>query len=235
MLGAAALEPELERLARAADAGVVVLDLRALDFLDSSGLRLVVMADSTAARRGPPARARPRRGAGSARVRDHAHERAADLRRRPEDVNHRAGSTASVGREAGVRARQRPDSAARGPPRARRPRRPRCPRTSSHDLRLLVSELVTNAVRHAELDADEAIRLSRRGVRRRPARRGPRPRAAASTPDEPRPDRRSAAGGWGLYLVETLADRWGVDRDGHDGVVRARRACGSTARGPRRL
>jgi anti-sigma B factor antagonist len=39
------LEPELERLAGAPGFAAVVLDLRGLDFLDSSGLRLLVEAD----------------------------------------------------------------------------------------------------------------------------------------------------------------------------------------------
>jgi anti-anti-sigma factor len=39
-----ALEPELERLADEPGIDVVALDLRTLDFLDSSGLRAVVLA-----------------------------------------------------------------------------------------------------------------------------------------------------------------------------------------------
>jgi anti-anti-sigma factor len=38
----AALEPELERLAGEPDVDIVALDLRALDYLDSSGLRPVL-------------------------------------------------------------------------------------------------------------------------------------------------------------------------------------------------
>jgi anti-anti-sigma factor len=44
LLATAALEPELERLADEPGVDVVALDLRALDFLDSSGLRAVVLA-----------------------------------------------------------------------------------------------------------------------------------------------------------------------------------------------
>jgi anti-anti-sigma factor len=40
----AALEPELERLADEPGVDVVALDLRDLDFLDSSGLRAVMLA-----------------------------------------------------------------------------------------------------------------------------------------------------------------------------------------------
>jgi anti-anti-sigma factor len=46
--GAEVLEQELGRLSEAASAEQVVLDLRGLEFMDSSGLRLVVMADSRA-------------------------------------------------------------------------------------------------------------------------------------------------------------------------------------------
>jgi anti-anti-sigma factor len=46
--GAAILEAELERLAAEPDLATVVLDLRGLEFIDSSGLRLVVMADMRA-------------------------------------------------------------------------------------------------------------------------------------------------------------------------------------------
>jgi anti-anti-sigma factor len=45
LAGTATLEPELERLAHSDGVEVVALDLRALDFLDSSGLRLVVTTD----------------------------------------------------------------------------------------------------------------------------------------------------------------------------------------------
>ena len=46
--GAALLESELERLAEEPDVATVVLDLRGLEFMDSSGLRLVVLADMQA-------------------------------------------------------------------------------------------------------------------------------------------------------------------------------------------
>ena len=44
--GSAALDPELRRLASEPGPPVLVLDLRGLRFMDSSGLRTVVMADS---------------------------------------------------------------------------------------------------------------------------------------------------------------------------------------------
>jgi anti-sigma B factor antagonist len=48
LLSTGELEPELERLADEPGVDVVALDLRDLDFLDSSGLRLVVLADMRA-------------------------------------------------------------------------------------------------------------------------------------------------------------------------------------------
>jgi serine/threonine-protein kinase RsbW len=77
------------------------------------------------------------------------------------------------------------------------------------DVRLLVSEVVTNAVRHANLAAGDAIELIvelDRGTLRVEVHDpggGFVPRAPA--PDPTRPS------GWGLYLVAELADRWGVD------------------------
>jgi anti-sigma B factor antagonist len=46
--GATILEAELERLAADPELGAVVLDLRGLEFMDSSGLRLVVLTDMQA-------------------------------------------------------------------------------------------------------------------------------------------------------------------------------------------
>jgi len=78
------------------------------------------------------------------------------------------------------------------------------------DLRLLVSELVTNCVRHARLSAGDPIRLrverSERMLRVEVTDPGP---GFDPEMDEPTPGQ---AGGWGLFLTERLADRWGVDR-----------------------
>jgi anti-anti-sigma factor len=46
--GAAVLEGEIDRLLGDPRVGTLVLDLRALDFMDSSGLRLVVVTDMRA-------------------------------------------------------------------------------------------------------------------------------------------------------------------------------------------
>jgi anti-sigma regulatory factor (Ser/Thr protein kinase) len=80
------------------------------------------------------------------------------------------------------------------------------------DVRLLVSELVTNALRHAGLGDEERIALA---VKVNPTDvrvevtdhgRGFDPQTVPTDPE--------AAEGWGLYLVATLSDRWGVDSDG---------------------
>ncbi|HET9120908.1 MAG TPA: SpoIIE family protein phosphatase [Solirubrobacterales bacterium] len=80
------------------------------------------------------------------------------------------------------------------------------------DLRLLVSELVTNCVRHARLSPGDPIRLrverSERMLRVEVTDPGP----GFEPESEPLP--RGEAGGWGLFLTEQLADRWGVDRAG---------------------
>src|SRR5215212_1773902 len=81
------------------------------------------------------------------------------------------------------------------------------------DVRLVVSELVTNSVRHAGLSPDEQISLtvviSDRSVRGRVCDPGP----GFKKPSEPRP-RTDLSGGWGLPIVERISDRWGVERDG---------------------
>jgi anti-sigma regulatory factor (Ser/Thr protein kinase) len=79
------------------------------------------------------------------------------------------------------------------------------------DVRLLVSELVTNSVRHSSAHSHDVVHMSvavsETSLRVEVADPGegfePKPRDA----DRTRP------GGWGLYLVDQLADRWGVARD----------------------
>jgi len=78
------------------------------------------------------------------------------------------------------------------------------------DARLLVSELVTNAIRHAGLAAADRITLvmeaDERALRIEVRDPGPGFELAEPTPDPARPS------GWGLYLVRELSDRWGVER-----------------------
>lgn len=75
-------------------------------------------------------------------------------------------------------------------------------------LRLLVSELVTNSVRHSGIEpgspVDVQVALFDGGVRMTVTDSGtgflPRPRESDM----------AVLGGWGLVLVDQLADRWGV-------------------------
>jgi anti-sigma regulatory factor (Ser/Thr protein kinase) len=79
-------------------------------------------------------------------------------------------------------------------------------------LRLLVSELVTNSVRHvsgSERPVQLAVRIGSRVIRVEVHDGG-----SGFEPAE-KPEPRGADGGFGLFLVERMASRWGVDtRDG---------------------
>jgi anti-sigma regulatory factor (Ser/Thr protein kinase) len=74
------------------------------------------------------------------------------------------------------------------------------------DVRLLVSELVTNAVRHAGGDAVRLV-VSLRGEQLRIEVHDPGNGFELEAP----PSDPLRASGWGLVLVDELADRWGVD------------------------
>ena len=77
------------------------------------------------------------------------------------------------------------------------------------DIRLLVSELVTNAVRHAELAQGDIIRLVV-DLADDTVRVEVHDPGTGFVPRKPEPDP-ARPSGWGLYLVAELADRWGVD------------------------
>ena len=81
----------------------------------------------------------------------------------------------------------------------------------ARDVRLLVSELVTNAVRHANLDAGDQILLVIELVDNR-LRVEVHDPGGGFVPTSPSPDP-ARPSGWGLYLVAELADRWGVESD----------------------
>jgi anti-sigma regulatory factor (Ser/Thr protein kinase) len=77
------------------------------------------------------------------------------------------------------------------------------------DVRLLMSELVTNSIRHAGLGPEDWVRV-------RLFIGGHRVRAEVSDPGEgfstpPQPEQ-MAESGWGMYLLERIADRWGVEQ-----------------------
>jgi anti-sigma regulatory factor (Ser/Thr protein kinase) len=78
------------------------------------------------------------------------------------------------------------------------------------DVVLLVTELVTNAVRHAGAGPERPLQV----------RLLHRPRCVVvAVADEgpgftwdPKASAGSESGGWGLFLVDQIADRWGVER-----------------------
>ena len=81
------------------------------------------------------------------------------------------------------------------------------------DIRLLVSELVTNSVRHAEIGPEDSIKLSvavdDERVRVDVVDDGP----GFDPPDPSEEADQARERGWGLFFVTQLADRWGVERD----------------------
>lgn len=76
-------------------------------------------------------------------------------------------------------------------------------------LRLIASEVVTNAVRHADAPAGSAVRLAATRVGRdmlvtvTDAGRGPLPTARDADP---------YTGGYGMHIIDAEARRWGVER-----------------------
>jgi serine/threonine-protein kinase RsbW len=83
------------------------------------------------------------------------------------------------------------------------------PNVIREDVLLLVSELVTNAVRHARAGPDSPVHVQ--------LLRGPR-WVVVTVGDQgpgftwrPAPPAGNESGGWGLFLVDQIADRWGVE------------------------
>ena len=85
-----------------------------------------------------------------------------------------------------------------------------------NDMRLLVSELVTNSVRHARTcDRDELeleVSFSSELIHVCVTDHGPGFEASPRTAED------DPGSGWGLFLVEQLADRWGVSLNGRTQV-----------------
>ena len=84
------------------------------------------------------------------------------------------------------------------------------------DMRLLVTELVTNSVRHADAASGEPVQVEVSvagdhvfvSVEDGGSGFKPKPRSAHSPRDS----------GWGLHLVERLSSRWGVSNQGRTRV-----------------
>jgi len=86
-----------------------------------------------------------------------------------------------------------------------------------NEVRLLVTELVTNCVRHADIDRKKTVTVSLEldASTLYVAVSNP---GAGFEPPEPPPAEQEREGGRGLLLVDRLADRWGVD-DVHEARV----------------
>ncbi len=85
---------------------------------------------------------------------------------------------------------------------------PTLPPSARDDVLLLVTELVTNAVRHGGGVPDRSIELD---IQREDGY--VRVRVVDPGTDFARPESPShgdSSGGWGLFLVDRIAERWGV-------------------------
>ena len=95
----------------------------------------------------------------------------------------------------------------------------RIPDTQLETVQILVTTLVTNSVRHAELGPQDEISLrvkvSSKILRAEVCDPGP-DFDVSSKKKQPGIEETS---GWGLYLVEELAERWGVERRGDEKCV----------------
>jgi two-component sensor histidine kinase len=134
---------------------------------------------------------------------------------RDQDIGDGAGGPApDAGQPRRVRLRLRPTRATVA--QARRAMRGLAlPSPLAEHAELLVSEVVTNSVRHAGLDPREFIHLTAdwSGTRLRVhVRDRPGHLPAVSESIRPAP---GAESGWGLYLVDRLATRWGTTADGY--------------------
>jgi serine/threonine-protein kinase RsbW len=96
----------------------------------------------------------------------------------------------------------------------------RLPPGVREDAQLLVTELVSNSIRHAELRAGERIRIwagwSGRRLKVIVRDRDCQPNQPVGIAGSIRPAP-GAESGWGLFIVNQLATRWGAIHDGGPG------------------
>jgi anti-sigma regulatory factor (Ser/Thr protein kinase) len=110
-----------------------------------------------------------------------------------------------------IELRLRPDGHAPGEARrSLEALRPRLDDALVDEAELLVSELVSNCVRHADLDRRDSIELRVRGTGSRLHVDVTDPGSGFDPQDVSPPN---SGGGWGLWLLERMAVRWGVERD----------------------
>ena len=92
---------------------------------------------------------------------------------------------------------------------------PNVSQSKRHDLMLLATEVVNNAVVHAsqrgEANGDIRVEIAVSEARMHLAVRDRGAGFEIPAPPEPAGDEQ--VGGWGLYIVDAIADEWGIDRD----------------------
>jgi sigma-B regulation protein RsbU (phosphoserine phosphatase) len=94
---------------------------------------------------------------------------------------------------------------------------PGLPERTAADLALLVTELVANAVKHASTAPGDEILVRLFAVD--PIRVEVVDRGPGFDPGLPVEPVEGRAEGWGLHLLDSLASRWGVDRDERTNTV----------------
>jgi len=80
-----------------------------------------------------------------------------------------------------------------------------------HQAMLLVSELVTNSIRHGGLRPDQEIELTVRAFPHHLRVEVAEPGEGFEVDSSPLPRQGIPAGGWGLFLVDRLSSAWGVE------------------------
>lgn len=189
--------------------GAVVVDLGGLAFLDSSGIRMLLMANAAALTRGVElSMTRPPEGVWRLLERFHLQSRL-PFTSTPAATS---DATAEDGRNHDVRLELAADPQAPGEARrATAGAAPELPETVRDVVLLLVSEVVTNAVRHGCTSPDDRIvvTVAHRGDRLRVEVEDPGPGVPERIPGDD-PLRES---GWGLLMVDRFAAAWGTETD----------------------
>jgi two-component sensor histidine kinase len=87
-----------------------------------------------------------------------------------------------------------------------------------HTVGLIITELISNSVKHARFLGEQGLHVVvwQLNSRLRLEVQDPGP---CFEPGEMRPPQKDTAGSWGLYLVDKLAERWGVEREPNGCVV----------------
>jgi len=189
--------------------GRLVVDLSGVTFLDSSGIRLLLQAVGTARSRGVElAMTRPPEPVWRLLERFHLHERlpfveGGPSRAAPPEASDDGAAAGDLDVEL--------DADHRAPGLARRAAADAIPGSVRDTALLLISEVVTNAVRHGRTGQADSVRLSvtQQSGRLRVEVEDPGPGVPLQDPGDD-PLRES---GWGLVMVDRLATRWGTATD----------------------